>query len=94
VEGELSGNALYFTGGLVYNFRPQSPFTPYVTAGFGLVRIDVDGNRESRPAGVFGGGLMIAISKSVLIRVDARDHLYTLNQEGSSATRMVPNRLC
>ncbi len=84
---DVSANALYFTGGIVYHFSPGGRFRPYVTAGAGLVRIDVDGSATSRPAGVFGAGLLIGLSRSLLVRVDARDHLYTLDQGGGSNTR-------
>ena len=83
----VSANALYFTGGVVYNFSPGGRFRPYVTAGAGMVRIDVDGSATSRPAGVFGAGVLIGLSRSLLVRVDARDHLYTLDQGGGSNTR-------
>ncbi len=86
-EGERSAHGLYLTGGITYNFRPQDKFNPYVSAGAGLVRVDVDGSSSSRPAGTFGGGLLISLSESLLVRVDARDHLYTLDQGGSSSTR-------
>lgn len=86
-EGERSAHGLYLTGGITYNFRPQDRFNPYVSAGAGLVRVDVGGSSSSRPAGVFGGGLLLSLSKSLLVRVDARDHLYTLDQGGSSSTR-------
>lgn len=86
-EGERSAHGLYLTGGITYNFRPQNRFNPYVSAGAGLVRVDVAGSSSSRPAGVFGGGLLVGLSKSLLVRVDARDHLYTLDQGGSSSTR-------
>ena len=85
-EGGASGNALYITGSIVYNFRPQARLMPYVIAGAGLIRIDVDSRNTSRPAGVFGGGLLLRVSDSILIRADARDHVYTLDQRGSSST--------
>ena len=85
-NGGVSGNALYVTGSIIYNFRPEARVKPYVIAGAGLVRIDVDNRNSSRPAGVFGGGVLIGVSKSVLIRVDARDHAYRLDQGGSSST--------
>ena len=80
----VSANALYFTGGIVYNLSPGGRFRPYVTAGAGLVRIDVGGS-TSRPAAVLGGGLLIALTRTVLVRVDARNQVYTLDQGGSSS---------
>jgi outer membrane beta-barrel protein len=86
-EGESSAHGLYFTGGIVYNFRPGGRLKPYVSAGAGLVRIDVDGSGTSRLAGAFGAGLLLRLSESLLLRVDGRDYLYTLDQGGSSSTR-------
>ncbi len=86
-EGELGANGLYLTGALVYHFRPDGRLRPYLTAGGGLVRIDVEGNTDSRPAGVFGGGVLVGLSRSVLIRVDAHDTLYTLDTGAGSTTR-------
>ena len=85
---EVSANALYFTGGIVYNFSPGGRFRPYVTAGAGMVRSDVDGSATSRPAGVFGAGLLIGLSRSLLVQVDARDYLYTLDQGAARARAM------
>lgn len=82
---DVSGNALYATGSIVYYFPPQARVKPYVIAGAGLVRIDVDNRNSSRPTGVFGGGVLFGVSKSVLIRADARDHVYRLDQGGSSS---------
>jgi hypothetical protein len=87
-NGEEAGaNGIHITGALVYHFRNQGRLRPYVTGGGGLVRIDVDGTTDSRLAGVFGGGVLIGLSPSVLVRVDARDTLYTLDTGGDSSTR-------
>ncbi|HEY7816652.1 MAG TPA: outer membrane beta-barrel protein [Vicinamibacteria bacterium] len=86
-EEEIGGNAVHITGALLYHFRPQGRLRPYVTGGGGLVRVDVDGTTDTRPAGVFGGGLLIGLSPSVRVRVDVRDTLYTLDSGGDSTTR-------
>ena len=80
-------DTLYFTGNVVYNFLPDRKLMPFVTAGAGLVRLDAErGGAQSQFAGVFGGGVLFALSKRLLVRVDIRDYIYSVDPTSLEAS--------
>lgn len=75
-ESEVSNrdagfNSLRFN--LLHNFLSKSRVNPFLTAGLGWLRTDIDGAFDSNDLGVnFGGGIRVLLSDSFALRLDGR----------------------
>ena len=70
-------NVLYLTGSINLNLRRGGRFIPFVTAGGGAMSVDTGGaGTDTTLAGLFGAGVLFAVTDRFLLRADARDYLY------------------
>lgn len=84
--GTSDVDAFYYNGNLVYNILPHSNVIPFVTAGAGAVTLqvtdenpDLEGS-ETKFAGNFGGGLLVAVSERFGLRFEVRDYIYRVQE--------------
>jgi opacity protein-like surface antigen len=57
---------------LLYHFRPQSSFVPYLLAGIGGLQYEVDDNRNDDFIANWGGGFKLAVARDIDLRLDLR----------------------
>ena len=89
-------NVLNVSGSINVNLRRGGRFVPFVSAGGGVVSLAVSGaGTDSTLAGVFGAGLLFAVTDRWLVRADVRDYLYAASSVSTSTLQalMLPDRL-
>ena len=78
-------NVLNVSGSINVNLRRGGRFVPFVSAGGGVVSLAVSGaGTDSTLAGVFGAGLLFAVTDRWLVRADVRDYLYAASSVSTS----------
>lgn len=72
--------ATYYTmANFILNLQTTGEWIPYVTAGAGVVTLDVAGaGVENRPGGNLGVGALFVPSESFAVRLEVRDYFYDL----------------
>lgn len=76
---EVNVATFYSMANLVLNLQTRGEWVPYVTAGAGIVTLDVDGaGVEHRPGGNFGLGAWFVPSHRFAVRLEVRDYIYRL----------------
>ena len=61
---------------------------PFVSAGGGVSSLDVSGaGTESTFTGVFGAGLLFALTDRLLVRADLRDYVYAASSVSAATLR-------
>ena len=87
---EADVDAWYTTGGVTYNFLPQSIVNPFVFGGVGAAILDIQGgDTESYFAGNFGAGVEVAVHRNWAVRAELRDFIYAVdNLDAASAAAL------
>jgi OOP family OmpA-OmpF porin len=72
--GNSPGTLRQYGADMLYFFRPEKKFVPFVAAGFGAFKVDFD-NLPDRNTGYFnfGGGVEYSLLSWLGLRADVRD---------------------
>lgn len=87
VDSSLPFYTFYNYGNLIYHSRTEKKIVPYVSAGAGLVYMDLDGEDENAQKWRFalnygaGSDFFVFIKPNCSIRIDARFHHHKLSNK-------------
>jgi opacity protein-like surface antigen len=84
-NSDLSSNLDLYGVDLLYHFKPDNPVVPYLLAGAGVVRVDLEQPSGTRKNTDFfwegGGGVKIPVNKWIDVRFDVRLQRYRLERD-------------
>jgi len=84
-NSDLSSNLDLYGIDLLYHFKPDNPIVPYLLAGAGVVRVDLEQLSGTRSNTDFfwegGGGVKIPVNKWIDVRFDVRLQRYRLERD-------------
>jgi hypothetical protein len=84
-NSDLGSNLDLYGIDLLYHFKPDHPVVPYLLAGAGVVRVDLEQLSGTRSNTDFfwegGGGVKIPVNKWIDVRFDVRLQRYRLERD-------------